>query len=69
MQRRSTDGGIGERVEERHQLSDGRRGLPKFRVGIWDTMDGLGRARAIVVANALGGDTADVIDAEEDEVV
>ncbi len=32
-------------------------------------MDGLRWTRAVVVANVLGGDTADVIDAEKDEVV
>ena len=43
--------------------------MPKFRVRIWDPMDGLRRTPAIVVANVLGSDTADVIDAEEDEVI
>ncbi len=54
---------------ERHEPPIGRRRLPEFRVGIRDPMNGLRRPRAIVVANVLGNDTPDVIDAEEDEVV
>ena len=54
---------------ESHQLSGGRRRFSEFRVRVRDAMSGLGRSCAIVVANVLGGDTAGVIDTEEDEVV
>ncbi len=54
---------------ERHQLSGGRRRLSEFRVRVWDPMDGLRWTPTNVIVNVLGGNTADVIDTEEDEVV
>ena len=51
------------------QLPDGRRRSSEFRVRVWDPMESLRWTPTIIVANVLGNDTADVIDAEEDEAV
>ncbi len=47
------------------------RGRRHLQLGVWvrNAMDGLRRTGAIVVANVLAGDTADVTDAKEDEMV
>ena len=52
-----------------HELAELWRGLLQFRIRVWNSMDGLGWTRPIVVTNVLANNTADVADAEEDEVV
>ena len=54
---------------KRPELFDGWWRLSEFRVRIWDPMGRLRWTPATAVANVLGNDTADVIDAEEEEVV
>ena len=52
-----------------HQLAEPWRRLHLFRIRLWNPVDCPGWARPIVITNVLSNDTADVADAEEDEVV
>ena len=52
-----------------HELAEPWRRLHQFRIRLWNSVNGLGWARPIVVTNVLSNDTADMADAEDDEVV
>ena len=52
-----------------HELPVPRERLLQLWIRLWNPMDSLGRTRPIIVTNVLAKDTADVVDAEEDEVV
>ena len=52
-----------------HELAKPWGRLHQFRIRIWNSVNGLGWTRPIVITNVLRNDTAKVIDAEEDKVI
>lgn len=52
-----------------HELAGRWRRFLQFRIRVWNRADGLCRARRIVITNVLFNNTANVAEAEEDEVV
>jgi len=51
------------------ELAGRSRRLRRFGIRLWNSVNGLGWTRPIVVTSVLAQDTADAADAEEDEVI